>query len=119
MYLKKVASIVVDEYVVDKNRNEDILLHVEQMEKSKTNAQCNSDGRYPCRAHGCGKTFAHDGKLRRMHEASHNPPVDVSKHTPRLLVKNSSKNEEDRDDGIPESSARLWYAYIEILGCNC
>ena len=112
MYLKKVASIVVDEYVVDKNRNEDILRHVQQMEKSKTNAQRNSDGRYRCRARGCGKTFAHDGKLRRMHEANHNPPVDVSKHTPRLLVKNSSKNEEDRDDMLAYQKALLDYGML-------
>ncbi len=111
MYLKKVAAIVV-EYVVDKNRNEYILRHVQQMEKSKTNAQRNSDGRYRGRARGCGKTFAHDGKLRRMHEASHNPPVDVSKHTPRLLVKNSSKNEEDRDDMLAYQKALLDYGML-------
>ena len=82
------------------------------MEKSKTNAQRNSDGRYRCRARGCGKTFAHDGKLRRMHEASHNPPVDVGKHTPRLLVKNSSKNEEDRDDMLAYQKALLDYGML-------
>ena len=34
--------------------------------------------RYPCRAPGCSKTFAHGGKSRRNHEASHNPPVVIA-----------------------------------------
>ncbi|XP_048585321.1 uncharacterized protein LOC116620823 [Nematostella vectensis] len=34
--------------------------------------------RYPCRFLGCSKSFAHDGKIRREHEASHNPPLVIS-----------------------------------------
>ena len=36
------------------------------------------NGRYPCRFDGCHKTFAYNGKSRKNHEASHDPPVVVT-----------------------------------------
>lgn len=74
-YLNKIASLVVDTFVVDKERNR-------SMEEAVTTAQQqqekpNANGRFPCRFAGCPKTFAHAGKLRRDHEAQHSPPVDV------------------------------------------
>ena len=73
---------MIDKYVIDKSTNQQILEHVQQIEKSKANAQTNTDGRYPSSAHGYNKTFAHDGKLCKDHEARHNPPVDVESFSP-------------------------------------
>ena len=72
--LRKIASIVVDDYVVDRERNENIMRSVQVIEPEQhaREQQVNAQGRYPCRSPGCSKTFAHDGKLRRDHELKHN-----------------------------------------------
>ena len=36
------------------------------------------NGRYSCRFDGCHKTFAYNGKSRKDHGASHDPPVVVT-----------------------------------------
>ena len=72
-HLRKIAVAVVDGYIIDEKRNKDILQHVQTMEDNQRTNVVDVAGRYPCRANGCPKTFAHDGKLRTDHEASHNP----------------------------------------------
>ena len=112
MYLKQIASHVVDKYVVDKSRNQQIFEHAQRIEKSEPNAQANADGRYPCRAPGCNKT--HDGKLRKDHETMHNPPVDIQRFSPNSFVLNSSKCEEDRDDMLAYQKALLDYCMLVL-----
>ena len=51
-------------------------------------------GRSPCRFPGCSKTFAHRGKLRKDHEAKHNPPVAVTGSNVQIL-RSASINEDD------------------------
>ena len=34
-----------------------------------------AEGRFPCRFPGCNKSFKYNGKTRRNHELSHDPPV--------------------------------------------
>ena len=109
MYLKQIASLLVDKYVIDKIRNQQILEHVQQIEKSEANAQANTDGRYPCRACGCNKIFTHDGKLHKDHEARQNPSVDVESFSPNSFVVNSNQCEEDRDDMLAYQKALLDY----------
>jgi hypothetical protein len=36
-----------------------------------------ADGRFPCRFVGCKFSFKYDGKSRRKHELTHNPPPTV------------------------------------------
>ena len=103
MYLKQIASHVVDKYVIDKSRNQQILEHVQQIEKSEANASANTDGRYPCRARGCNKTFAHDGKLRKHH---------VESFSLNSFVINSNQCEEDRDDMLAYQKALLDYGML-------
>lgn len=39
------------------------------------------EGRFPCRFPGCNKSFKYNGKTRRNHELSHEPPVQVDDPT--------------------------------------
>lgn len=82
-YLHKVASLVVESFVVDKERNQEIIQSYQHLEEQQRKNVVNADGRYPCRYLGCQKTFAHDGKLRREHEEQHNPPITVSQTVPK------------------------------------
>lgn len=114
VYLRKISSIVVDDFVIDQKRNEDILKSVQVMQNAQQSKkrEVNSEGRYPCRAQGCPKTFAHDGKLRSEHEASHNPPVVVEKYPSDVFVIDSKRSEKDRDDMLAYQKALLDYGML-------
>lgn len=70
-YLRKLASSIVDEYVVDNKAITDILNSVlEQTEQTRAaaNQRMTTDGRFLCRFDGCNKSFKHNGKRRVNHE---------------------------------------------------
>ena len=58
---------------------------VQRMEQEQEQG-VDADGRYPSSLFpGCLKTFAHHRKLRKDHEAKHNPPVIVNETPVRIL----------------------------------
>lgn len=65
-------------FVIDETKDKRILEDIKQLKVQDEELQkVNEDGSYPCRAHGCSTTFAHNGKRRRDHEANHDPPVVI------------------------------------------
>ena len=114
--LRKIASTVVDDYVVDQERNENIMRSVQVIEHEQhaREQQVNAQGRYPCRSPGCSKTFAHDGKLRRDHELKHNPPVVIDAPPTDLFVIDSRFSEDDRDDMLAYQKALLEYGMLVV-----
>lgn len=79
-YLHKVASRVVDSYVIRRKNVESIfnsLLAAEEDEASNRRNQTD-DGRFICNFPGCGKTFKVNGKRLRDHESTHSPPISTS-----------------------------------------
>lgn len=79
-YLHKVASRVVDSYVIRRENVESIfnsLLAAEEDEASNRRNQTD-DGRFICNFPGCGKTFKVNGKRLRDHESTHSPPISTS-----------------------------------------
>jgi transposase len=72
--------------VINETKNKKIIKDVEHLKlREEMELVLNEEGRYPCRAPGCSKTFAHSGRSRRNHEASHNPPVIIAKPNVPLL----------------------------------
>lgn len=114
--LRKVASIVVDDYVVDQERNENIMrsAQVIEHEQHAREQQVNAQGRYPCRSPGCNKTFAHDGKLRRDHELKHNPPVVIDEPPTDIFVIDSKFTEDNKDDMLSYQKALLEYGMLVL-----
>ena len=115
-YLRKIAESVVDAYVVDQERNTDIMHSVQVMEHERhaKEQQVNAQGRYPCRPPGCSKTFAHDGKLRREHEAKHNPPILIEDPLESMLIIDSHLTEEKRDDMLAYQKVLLDYGMLVL-----
>jgi len=112
-YLHKVASLVVDTFVIDKERNE----HMEQSMRSiqqEFNERPNANGRYPCRCPGCPKTFAHPGKLRRDHESQHNPRVMVSAEAPIHVLDSKTSADHKGDDMFSYQRALLDYGMLVL-----
>jgi nucleoside diphosphate kinase len=60
VYLRKVATSIVDEYVVDGKRIinilNSVLEHTEQ-DKAAANQRMTPDGRFLCRLYGCDKSY--------------------------------------------------------------
>lgn len=112
-YLRKVASLVVDTFIVDQKRNQEIEQSCQCLDEEQQKNAVNADGRYPCRHPGCQKTFAHDGKKRRDHEQQHNPPVainqvDTLKEKKKDIVRN------DGDDMLAYQRSLLEYGILLI-----
>ena len=72
VYLKAIASEVVDTFVTDKERNRYLMESGRKIQQQEELP--NAEERFSCRVIGCSKTFACAGKRRKDHEASHNPP---------------------------------------------
>lgn len=76
-YLMKISGQIVDQFVLDKhalNSFLDSVLSAQEQDDIVNNQNLTADGRFPCRQPGCNKSFKHDGKRRRDHELTHDPP---------------------------------------------
>ena len=71
--LRKIAEAVVDKYAIKKENVQALLKEVLAVEENQAILQDGKtdNGRLICRFHGCGKTFAHNGKRKRDHESTH------------------------------------------------
>lgn len=115
-YLRRIATLLVDRYVIDQQRNQRIrqMTTIIQNEAAARQQEITPDGRFRCRAPGCRKTFAHDGKIRRDHEAEHRPPVVIDPPPPGLFVLESADEENDRDDMFSYQKALLDYGMLML-----
>lgn len=119
-FLNKVTTYVVDTFVVDHERNRNIKESVHKFEL-QSKEKPNPDGRYPCRFPGCSRTFVHNGKCRKEHEAGHNPPlvIDDNDDTSTDVFFKSSKedvdnDDKDRDDMLSYQKALLDYGMLVL-----
>lgn len=114
-YLRRLAAGVVNTFVIDQLRNQAVRESVLVMQRQQEVRQedVTPEGRYKCRAPCCDKTFAHDGKLRRDHEAQHNPPVIVEQPATTFIM-NSPVNPGERDDMLSYQKALLDYGMLLI-----
>ncbi|XP_028518482.1 uncharacterized protein LOC114576306 [Exaiptasia diaphana] len=111
--LKKIASQVVDLFVLQKDKTDALLNKVlteEEHELARSRDQT-EDGRFMCRFPGCGKTFAHNGKRKQDHEATHDmseteiSDIPVSSKIPKV-------KKEETDDMFNYQCSFLEYAMI-------
>lgn len=86
--LHKLAAKVVDEFVF-LNRSAvngivDSVLTQQERDDLLQQQTLTPEGRFPCGFPGCDKSFKYNGKSRRNHELSHEPPVQVEEEPPSL-----------------------------------
>lgn len=84
-YLMEASSKIVDAFIFENNSVSHIMdgvLTEQEREDLVSKQQLTQDGRFPCRFKGCSKTFKYDGKRRRGHEMTHNPPSDIPAQQP-------------------------------------
>ena len=106
-YLHHISSLVVDKFVVDQKRNTDVEQSLLSMQEDQ-DQQPDVYGRFPCRFPGCSKTFAHHGKLRKDHEAKHNPLAPVPGSDAHILKSTSLED----DDMFSYQRALLDYGLL-------
>lgn len=82
--LHEISAKVVDAFVfqssAEVNNIVDGVLNEEERDILQQQ-ELTAEGRFPCRFPGCNKTFKYNGKTRRTHELSHEPPVQVEDPT--------------------------------------
>lgn len=119
LYLRKVASLVVDKYVIQHEHLETLLAKILSIEEHQVEIarEQREDGRFVCHFPGCDKSFAYNGKRLRDHEAPHNPPVQDPETTPpattEVANQETSKSLE-RDDMYSYQCSFLQFAMIII-----
>ncbi|KAK3744046.1 hypothetical protein QZH41_011928 [Actinostola sp. cb2023] len=84
-YLHKAAALIVDEFVFNDDSvgfmiNE--VITAQEKQDILDQQQLTPDGMFKCRFVGCNQNFKYDGKSRRAHELTHNPPPEI----PDLLI---------------------------------
>ena len=78
--LHEISAKVVDEFVFNSGAEVNGLIDRVLMEQEKDILQqreLTPDGRFPCRFPSCTRSFKYNGKARRSHELSHDPPVEI------------------------------------------
>ena len=99
LYLNKIGAQVVDQFAMDGVSLEklvDGILSEQEQHDIINNQQLTPEGRFPCRSQGCTKSFKYDGKRRRDHELTHNPPPAVPEQFSQ--ASNAHKKTDNKDD---------------------
>lgn len=100
LYLYKLGSQVVDKFAMDGNalvELVDSILSVQEHENLINNQQLTPEGRFPCRSPGCSKSFKYDGKRRRDHELTHDPPPAVPEQSSQTTFSDAPKKAVEDD----------------------
>ena len=64
----------------------DSVLTLQEKDDLLQQQELTPEGRFPCRFPGCDKSFKYNGKSRRSHELSHEPPVQLEEEPPTLTT---------------------------------
>ena len=99
-YLHGVIKKFICTYIVDAQMYVKHFGNVDSLQEWEAYQQAqsvNEDGRYPCRSKGCKASFKYDGRSRRQHELSHNPPSEV-REAPELAETRPNKRTFAKDD---------------------
>ena len=65
------------QFVLDKHSLNNFLNRIlceQEKDDAVNNQELTADGRFPCRSTRCDKSFKYDGKRRKDHELTHDPP---------------------------------------------
>ncbi len=97
--------------MINETKDKKIIKDVEHLKlREEMELVVNEEGRYPCRAPGCSKTFAHSGRSRRNHKAIHNPPVIIAK--PNVPLPDAKPPPEEKDDMLSYQKVLLEYGLL-------
>ena len=78
--LQEISAKVVDEFVFNSSAEVNGLIDrvlTEQEKDILQQQELTPDGRFRCRFPSCTQSFKYNGKARRSHELSHDPPVEI------------------------------------------
>ena len=91
------GQLVVEKEMMDKTIKN--MISAQERQTLTDQIELNVDGRFPCRFIGCSKSFKYNGKSRKNHELSHDPPVvileDNLDSTPTTSTVSPSKGDDD------------------------
>ena len=86
-YLQSTAIKFISTFIVDAElyaKHFTNISSLQEWEDYESSQEINPGGRYPCRFRGCQSSFRYNGRSRRQHELTHDPPPEI-REVPRLL----------------------------------
>lgn len=105
--LHEISEKLVDEFVFQPSSEVDGLIDGVLTEQDKDfleQQELTPNGRFQCRFPGCDRSFKYNGKCRRTHELSHDPPVEIAEDpaqvttsTPTVPLKDTKKGDDTFD----------------------
>ena len=101
--LHELSAKVVDTFVFKNGSSVQSLVEsvlTQQEREAMLNQDLTPDGRFPCRFHGCKRSFKYNGLSRRNHELSHDPPVEVDQQVTLTPTKPSPSEEKKTNDDV-------------------
>ena len=117
--LHELAAKVVDEYVFQSssvvNDIVDSVLTQQEKDDLLQQQELTPEGRFPCRFPGCDKSFKYNGKSRRSHELSHEPPVQLEEEPPPLTTSkpvSPPKETKESDDAFNYNCSLLTDSFL-------
>lgn len=117
--LHELAAKVVDEFVFQSssvvNDIVDSVLTLQEKDDLLQQQELTPEGRFPCRFPGCDKSFKYNGKSRRSHELSHDPPVQLEEEPPTLTTSkpvSPPKETKEGDDAFNYNCSLLTESFL-------
>ena len=110
-YLMRISTAIVDEYIFQNGHVDELVRSVlteQEREEIRDHQQLTEDGRFPCRFAGCERSFRYDGKSRRNHELTHQPPPDVPEESSSYSTSN-----------LNPSPAKVGKPTDDVFSYNC
>jgi len=122
--LHEAAGIVVDKFVFKGDGLSSMIndiLTTQEKEDIINGQELTDDGCFPCRFQGCPFSFKFDGKSRRKHERTHNPPPVIEESTNLLITSEkpdmeSAKKAVTSDDMFNYNCAILTVIFSKLPG---
>ena len=102
-YLHKAASKIVEKITFSEEDTNNLIngiLNIQDKENAIWNRQLTTEGRFPSRFTGCTPLFKYDGKSRRKHELTHNPPPVIPHEPPKPTNDTSAEEFSLQDESL-------------------
>ena len=118
--LHEISAKVVDEFVFNSGEVNGLIDRVltEQEKDILQQQELIPDGRFPCRFPSCTRSLKYNGKARRSHELSHDPPVAIDSDLIQQVTTSTpmaTSQDTKPDDDVFNYNCFLFFNFLDAI----